>query len=107
MVQDGAAATFEVLAQGEDAVVPGGQPGKGGLALEERGTGKIQAVEVQDVEKIVAEAVAAAGAELRLQLVEARRAAFRFYDDLAVEERRDRRQSLQCLLQRGELGGPI
>jgi hypothetical protein len=62
---------------------------------------------VQDIEQVVAEAVAAAGAQVLLQGAEIGRAALALDDHLAIEQGGDDRQPLQRLLHRGKLCGPV
>ena len=62
---------------------------------------------MQQVEQIVAEAVAAPFAQVGLQIGEARRSLLGLDHDLAVEESRDDRQSFERLLEGGKLGRPI
>ena len=89
------------------AVVSGEQPGERGLAVEQRGTPQIGAVEMQEVEQIVLEAVAAALAQVGLQAREVRRAPFVFHRHLAVEESGDDGESLERLLHGRKLCRPI
>ena len=68
--------SVEVLAVAERAaVLSGEQAGERGLAVEQRGAGEIAAVEMQQVEQVVVEAVAAALAQVGLQGGEVRGAA--------------------------------
>src|SRR5204862_158211 len=65
------AALGEVLAVFERAAVMAGeQPDERGLAVEQRGADQVDAVEVQQIEQVVLEAVAAALAQVGLQCAE-------------------------------------
>ena len=82
--------------------LPAQQLGQNALALEQRRARQIRAVEMQQVEQVVAEAVAAAFAQVGLQVGEARRSLLGLHHHLAVEKGGDDRQRFERLLERRE-----
>jgi hypothetical protein len=108
VLEDDIAALGEMLAELQHAVgVAGKQLGKRGLAVDQRCAREIDAVEMQEIKQIKAEAVAAALAQVLLQGAEVRRAALGLHHHLAVEKGRYYGQSLERPLHRGEFAGPI
>ncbi len=102
------AARGEMLAQFQDvALVAGKQLRQRPLAVEQGCAGQVDAVQIQKIEEIVAKAVAAAFAQVRLQTGEVRRAPLRLHDDLAIEKRGDDGQGLERLLEARKLRGPV
>ena len=81
------AALGEVLAELEQAaVLSGEQPGQRSLAVEQGGAPQVCAIEMEEVEQVVAEPVAAAFAQVGLQGAEVRRAPLRLHHDLAIQQ---------------------
>ena len=108
VLQNEVAALGEVLAVLENAFAcTSASRAQRGLAVEQRGGAQVLAVQMQQVEEVVAEAVAAALAQVRLQGAEVRHAVVGLDHHLAVEECGDDRQRVQRLGHIGELGRPI
>ena len=65
------------------------------FAVEETCVGEVEAVEIEQIERIVPEAVVATGLEVRLQQAETWNAALIFGDDLAVDQGRTDAERLE------------
>ncbi len=88
VLEHGRAVGLEVIAEADHAFVGhvGEQRGQGALALQQRRSGQVLAIEVQDIEHIVDETVMAAILEVVLQRGEIRGAVFVDRGNLAVED---------------------
>ncbi len=108
VLQHEVAAVGEVLAVLENAVRRVREQGsQGGLAIEQRAGAGVLAVQMQQIEEIVAEPVAAALAQVRLQGAEIRHAVVGLDHHLAVQECAHDRQGGERLGHIGELGRPV
>ena len=109
MRQHGRPVGVEMLAEAERR--RGRQPGERlleqRLAVEQRRPGEIEAFAIEQVEGEIAEAVAAAGFQIGLEIVETGKAVLVLDDDLAVDQRRAEAELAERGGDRAEAIGPV